>query len=562
MLAVRYLGIIQAMVALGVAVGQAASTGPASVRGSSREGRRGGHTWPAGTSWQRFLWLRHRMLAKEDQSYLGGHLEFHDSNEILFNELLQEAKHRELDHYFSTDDEGKAFPPSLDFLASKPLISSNFSKVYSMIRSLSKGAVLHAHDLGIIPSDYLVSNVSYRPDLYLCWDKPDPRRTTLGDVVRFGWIAGGPSEAAQTSGCASSNWQGVLEARQQMGSEHVDAKILEAIRLTPEGSVNVTSINGIWAEFEKKFRALSSLVDYEPVFIDSYYEAFKWFMEDGVKYLEMRTTLSPVCAGTLARDGSCSNPMSQLETAGLFREVIQRFTSAFPENFCSGGIKVIYAPPRRVDQAKFETYLELARTLVQKLPDTFIGFDLVGQEDLGRPLIDFAHSLLEEGRQHDLKYFFHAGETLWQGSSTDANLVDALLLGSKRLGHGYAIVKHPQAQKLARRLNVPVEVCPVSNQVLRLVDDLRNHPAAILIQQAFPMVISSDDPALWGADPLSHDFYMAFMALSSRSADLKLIKQLVLNSMQYSGASSECKDYVLQSWHDSISSYLDLNSKL
>ena len=49
------------------------------------------------------------------------------------------------------------------------------------------------------------------------------------------------------------------------------------------------------------------------------------------------------------------------------------------------------------------------------MPDFFIGFDLVGQEDLGRPLIDFAEDLLWAKNHSGLHFFFHAGETNWQG---------------------------------------------------------------------------------------------------------------------------------------------------
>ena len=49
------------------------------------------------------------------------------------------------------------------------------------------------------------------------------------------------------------------------------------------------------------------------------------------------------------------------------------------------------------------------------MPDFFIGFDLVGQEDLGRPLIDFAEDLLWAKNHTGLHFFFHAGETNWQG---------------------------------------------------------------------------------------------------------------------------------------------------
>ena len=78
--------------------------------------------------------------------------------------------------------------------------------------------------------------------------------------------------------------------------------------------------------------------------------------------------------------------------------------------------------------------MRTARSLKQELPNFIAGFDLVGQEDKGVPLVDFANELRLLDK--DVQLFFHAGETNWYGTSTDENLIDAVMLNTTRIGHG------------------------------------------------------------------------------------------------------------------------------
>jgi len=52
--------------------------------------------------------------------------------------------------------------------------------------------------------------------------------------------------------------------------------------------------------------------------------------------------------------------------------------------------------------------------------------------------------------------------------SDKVNLVDALLLNVTRIGHGFAITKHPLVKQLLETRRIPLEICPISNQVFTL----------------------------------------------------------------------------------------------
>lgn len=110
---------------------------------------------------------------------------------------------------------------------------------------------------------------------------------------------------------------------------------------------------------------------------------------------------------------------------------------------------------------------------------------------------------------------------------------------------------------LIKSNDIAVEVNPVSNQVLKLVDDYRNHPASVMLAQNIPVVISSDDPSFWEATPLSHDFYMAFLGIASRHSDLRVLKKFAMNSIQYSGLNEREKIDAFSKWEIKWDKFID-----
>nr|CAD7398219.1 unnamed protein product [Timema cristinae] len=373
------------------------------------------------------------------------------------------------------------------------------------INSLLSGGALHLHDTGLVSTDY-VMNLTYRSGLFMCTTDPS-------GLLRLHFFV---------TPDTSCEWEELSAVRRRSEDvtefDHRLRKNLTMVVNNPRE--RYPNINAAWRKFSGLFSVVNGMVTYKPLFEEYYYQTLQEFLNDGVAYIELRGVLPNV----YDLDGTIH---SGIEVMRIYEEVTRRFQNNNPEFI---GAKFIYAPSRRVDNETMDRYLNMTLTLKNTFGSFLAGFDLVGQEDRGRPLKDLAEKLLQF--PEDINLFFHAGETNWQGM-TDENLIDTLMFNAtKRIGHGYALLKHPLALREVKRRGIALEINPISNQVLMLVEDLRNHPAAALLADDYPVVISSDDPSFWGAKGLSYDMYEVFMGMAGVEADLKLLKQLAINSIE------------------------------
>lgn len=126
----------------------------------------------------------------------------------------------------------------------------------------------------------------------------------------------------------------------------------------------------------------------------------------------------------------------------------------------------------------------------------------MGEEVKGRPLKDFAGELLDFGAKCaaagvEIPLLLHCGETLEVGTATDANVVDALLLGARRIGHGFALARHPHVLQQMKARGVCVELCPISNEVLGLTPRVGGHAMYALLADNVHCTVNSDNGAMF-----------------------------------------------------------------
>ncbi|CAH0546065.1 unnamed protein product [Brassicogethes aeneus] len=464
---------------------------------------------------------REKFIRKEKSRELGADLVLNEKEEKV-NEILMNYKLREL-------DEGMLNPagylPAQHFFHSKKAMDK--SKVFNLIQKLPKGASLHSHDTGIASEEFLLS-LTHKENLYGC-------ERGQNFLLKFF-----KDNSSLDNSC---QWKSLKKMRAQRKDfeEFLRGKLSLVVA---DPMVKYPDLNSVWRAFINLFRNVGNMIGYKPVFQEYFYQVLKELHEDNVMYMEMRGLLPEV----YDLDGKIYSPE---EVVGLYVETLEHFKHDYPSFY---GAKLIYAPSRHVDNSTVDNYLKILKNIQKLYPDFIAGFDLVGQEDLGKPLSEFIPQLLEIKDQ--TKFFFHAGETNWEGE-TDLNLIDAVLLNTTRIGHGYAILKHPEVYRAAKKNRIAIEVSPISNQVLKLVDDLRNHPAAILVADGYPVVICCDDPSFWGAKGLSYDWYYAFMSFGSRDSDLKLLKQLAINSIAYSSLDLVDNSDLLTKWQLSWNTFID-----
>ncbi|XP_059190695.1 adenosine deaminase 2-A [Centropristis striata] len=461
---------------------------------------------------------REALIQLEASMQTGGQMVLTDAEQRL-DTLLLKRKLEEMDR--------AQFPPAMHFFKARDLIRT--SPIFNLLQKMPKGGALHVHDFAMVDVEWIVKNVTYRPHCYMCY--------TDSQSIRFIFSSRWPKALPH---CSSWTLLENLRAK-MMNTTDFDNSIMGNMTLFTDQDPEAVypSQDVIWDVFEQVFLALWGLVTYAPVFRDYYYQGLTQFYLDNVMYLELRALLPEI----YELDGSYHDRAWTLKT---YQEVTRRFTADHPDFF---GARIIFTIHRGVNATVMERTVEEAMALQRDFPDIMAGFDTVGREDKGRPLWYFRDALsLPAGRGVNLPFFFHAGETDLEGTEVDQNLLDALLLNTSRIGHGFALLRHPVAKELSRKRGVALEVCPISNQVLKLVNDLRNHPAAALMTEGHPLVISSDDPALFGASGLSYDFYEAFVGFGGIRSHLGSLKELAINSIKYSSLTPVLQEKALALW--------------
>lgn len=464
--------------------------------------------------------------------------------------ILRQIRRKELETtWTSSYDEslaerngGNSYPGMMFTLARDKMEKE--SRVWQIIERMPKGALLHAHLDAMFDVDWLVEQVMREPGLCIMapqsFSDEDSRNNGRLEIR---YVEDPPQQGTQATDIWS-NYQPmtpvpVVVAAQSFPGGGVPGFKRWLIRRCTidqdEALYHHHGLDAIWRKFQSCFLTIGWLLFYEPIFRRGMQRLLQQLKTDGISYVDFRVAFMFEFRLIRQRNGE---PGNYMEFFRVFGEEIKKFQET-EQGRGFHGARMIWTTLRRLSNKDIvPSMLECVR-VKQAMPHLIAGFDFVGQEDTGRTLADlvpmifwFRKQCVEAGVE--IPFFFHAGECLGDGDSTDQNLYDAILLGTRRIGHGYSLYKHPLLIDMVKEKKILVESCPISNEILRLSSSIKSHTLPALLARGVSICLNNDDPAILGhgKNGLSHDYWQTFMALENLG--LEGLATLTENSVRWS----------------------------
>ena len=161
--------------------------------------------------------------------------------------------------------------------------------------------------------------------------------------------------------------------------------------------------------------------------------------------------------------------------------------------------------------------MQVAEWAAERAGDGVVALSIGGSEARG-PAGWFTE-VFQFARRAGLRLTAHAGE-----GTSPQSVWAALELGAERIGHGISAIEDPGLLRHLRDRDIPLEVSITSNLVTGVVKRLEDHPVRRLYDAGVPIVLNTDDPAMFGCT-LVGEYRLAASQFGFSEGELKGIAE-------------------------------------
>ncbi|VCW96709.1 unnamed protein product [Gulo gulo] len=258
-------------------------------------------------------------------------------------------------------------------------------------------------------------------------------------------------------------------------------------------------------------------------------DVIKEFADDGVKYLELRSTPR----------GENATGMTKKT---YVESVLEGIKQSKQENI-DIDVRYLIAIDRRSGPSVAKETVKLAEEFFLSTDNTVIGLDLSGDPTVGQAK-DFLEPLLE-AKKAGLKLALHLSEIPNQKQETKV-LLDLL---PDRIGHGTFLNSSeggsPDLVDFVRQYQIPLELCLTSNIKSQTVPSYDQHHFGFWYSIAHPSVICTDDKGVF-ATHLSQEYQLAAETFNLTQSQ---VWDLSYKSIDYIFASDSTRSELRRKWN-------------
>ncbi len=282
------------------------------------------------------------------------------------------------------------------------------------------------------------------------------------------WIAGLPKVELHLhlEGSMSPSTVGLLAERHQVDTEEV----------WPGGLPEQFSFDG-FPDFARQFifglKLIRTGQDLETIVV----ALAKQLARDNVRYAEVTTT-------------AFTHITSGLAPADYGAALSQGRRRARDEH----GVELAWVIDIPRDLESADSTITTDYVASNAVPDGLIGIGLGGYE-VGFPPEPYGNAFAK-GIALGLHSVPHAGET--EGAASILGALDTLR--AERIGHGVRCLENGTLVDRLRDTGIPLEVCLTSNVLLKVCENIGDHPIRQLLDAGLRITINTDDPGMFATD--------------------------------------------------------------